>query len=75
MNTYEHRTPASLKSEAAYLRQLEGLARNAAEQIDELAERAGMDAMSVQIALGPLELAGLARRRGELWSRPASVAS
>jgi len=44
-------------------------------QIDELAERAGMDAMSVQIALGPLELAGLARRRGELWSRPASVAS
>lgn len=44
-------------------------------QIDELAKRAGMDAMSVQIALGPLELAGLARRRGELWSRPASVAS
>lgn len=38
MNTYENRTPASLKSEAAYLRQLEGLARNAAEQIDDLAD-------------------------------------
>ena len=38
MNTYEHRTPASLKSEAAYLRQLVGLAQNASEQIDELAD-------------------------------------
>ena len=38
MNSYEHRTPASLKSEAAYLRQLASLARNASEQIDELAD-------------------------------------
>lgn len=38
MNTYEHRAPASLKSEAAYLRQLASLARNASEQIDELAD-------------------------------------
>ena len=38
MSTYEYRTPASLKSEAAYLRQLVDLARNAAEQIDDLAD-------------------------------------
>ena len=38
MNAYEYRTPASLKSEAAYLRQLASLARNASEQIDELAD-------------------------------------
>ena len=38
MNSYEYRTPASLKSEAAYLRQLVDLARNAAEQIDDLAD-------------------------------------
>ena len=38
MNTYEYRTTESLKSEAAYLRQLAGVARNASEQIDELAD-------------------------------------
>ena len=38
MNTYEHRTPASLKSEAVYLRQLSSVASNASEQIDELAD-------------------------------------
>ena len=38
MNTYGHRTPASLKSEAAYLRQLSSVAGNASEQIDELAD-------------------------------------
>ena len=38
MNTYEYRTPASLKSEAAYLRQLSDLAGNAAKDIRELAD-------------------------------------
>ena len=58
MNTYEHRTPASLKSEAAYLRQLAGLAQNASEQIDELAdlkeevEKKGHAAERASLAIG-----------------------
>ena len=60
MNTYEHRTPASLKSEAAYLRQLASLARNASEQIDELAglkeevERKGHAVERASLAIGPI---------------------
>ena len=58
MNTYEHRTPASLKSEAAYLRQLSSVARNASEQIDELAdlkeevEKKGHAAERASLAIG-----------------------
>ena len=58
MNTYEHRTPASLKSEAAYLRQLASLAKNASEQIDELAdlkeevEKKGHAAERASLAIG-----------------------
>ena len=60
MNTYEHRTPASLKSEAAYLRQLASLARNASEQIDELAdlkeevEKKGHAAERASLAIGAI---------------------
>lgn len=60
MNTYEHRTPASLKSEAAYLRQLAGVAQNASEQIDELAvlkeevEKQGNAAERASLAIGAI---------------------
>lgn len=60
MNSYEHRTPASLKSEAAYLRQLAGVAGNASEQIDELAdlkeevEKKGHAAERSSLAIGAI---------------------
>lgn len=37
--------------------------------VEMLAERAALDVLSVQASLGPLELAGLARRSGERWLR------
>ncbi len=43
--------------------------------IEALAQLAGLDPLSVQAALGPLELAGLARRTGADWSRSSCVAS
>ncbi|MCA0290343.1 MAG: DNA-processing protein DprA [Actinobacteria bacterium] len=39
-----------------------------------LAERSALDELAVQAALGPLELAGLARRSGEHWMRASRVA-
>ena len=60
MNSYEHRTPASLKSEAAYLRQLASVASNASEQIDELAdlkeeiERKGHASERASLAIGAI---------------------
>ena len=43
--------------------------------IEALAQLAGLDPLSVQAALGPLELAGLARRTGADLSRTSCVAS
>ena len=60
MNAYEHRTPESLKSEAAYLRQLSSVARNASEQVDELAdlkeevEKKGNAAERSSLAIGAI---------------------
>ena len=60
MNTYGYRTPASLKSEAAYLRQLSSVAGNASEQIDELAdlkeevEKKGHAAERASLAIGAI---------------------
>ena len=40
-----------------------------------LAERAALEELVVQAALGPLQLAGLACRTGDLWRRSSRVAS
>lgn len=37
--------------------------------VEMLAERAALDVLSVQATLGPLEIAGLARRSGDRWIR------
>lgn len=44
------------------------LRRTVGSTVEELASRAGLDRESVEVALGTLELAGLARRSGRSWT-------